>query len=181
MLCTFVSYLGICRKNSWYCHLHGRSRTQAAAAFMCMWSYPRGQTQLILCPPTKHEHCPCLQVRTQCLATVTKILHFSDPAVLGEELTDLPISSFIASLLTHKDSATAAKALQLAEILVHKLPAFSKHFLKEGVVHAIEQLAGTAPQLAGEEKARSKAAKRASQRLKVCNWSCHVLLSWCSH
>ena len=65
-----------------------------------------------------------------------------------------------------------AKALQLAEILMHKLPAiFSKHFLKEGVVHAIEQLAATAPQLAGEEKekekAKSKAAKRASQRLKV--------------
>ncbi|KAL3152604.1 hypothetical protein ABBQ32_001622 [Trebouxia sp. C0010 RCD-2024] len=107
------------------------------------------------------------KVRTQCLATVTKILHFSHPTALGKELTDLPISSFIASLLSQKDTATVAKALQLAEILMHKLPAiFSKHFLKEGVVHAIEQLASTAPHLAGEEKAKSKAAKRASQRLK---------------
>lgn len=110
----------------------------------------------------------CLQVRSQCLATITKILHFSEFKALGEALTDLPISSFIAGLLSQKDSAIVAKALQLAEILMHKLPAiFSKHFLKEGVVHAIEQLAATAPHLAVEEKARSKAAKRASQRLKV--------------
>ena len=117
-----------------------------------------------------------MQVRTQCLATVTKVLHFSEPGALGEELIDLPISSFIASLLCQKDSTTVAKALQLAEILMHKLPAiFSKHFLKEGVVHAIEQLAGSVPQAAGEEKekARSKAAKRASQRLKVRIASCY--------
>ena len=124
-----------------------------------------------------------MQVRTQCLATVTKVLHFSESGALGEELTDLPISSFIASLLSQKDSATVAKALQLAEILMHKLPAlFSKHFLKEGVVHAIEQLAGSAPQAAGEEKekARSKAAKRASQRLKVrmAYMSCTVALAF---
>ena len=107
-------------------------------------------------------------MRTQCLATITKILHFSGSKALGQELTDLPISSFIASLLSQKDSAIVAKALQLAEILMHKLPAiFSKHFLKEGVVHAIEQLAASAPQLAVEDRARSKAAKRASQRLKV--------------
>lgn len=120
-------------------------------------------------------------MRTQCLATVTKVLHFSEPGALGEELTDLPISSFIASLLSQKDSTTVAKALQLAEILMHKLPAiFSKHFLKEGVVHAIEQLAGSVPQAAGEEKekARSKAAKRASQRLKVRMASCCAMVPW---
>lgn len=107
-------------------------------------------------------------MRNQCLATITKILHFSEPKALGDELGDLPISSFIAGLLSQKDSSTVAKALQLAEILMHKLPnIFSKYFLKEGVVHAIEQLAASAPQLAVEEKAKSKAAKRASQRLKV--------------
>ena len=114
-----------------------------------------------------------LQVRNQCLATVTKIIHFSEPKALGEELGDLPISSFIAGLLTQKDMTIVAKALQLAEILMHKLPdIFSKYFLKEGVVHAVEQLAASVPQLAGE-KAKSKAAKRASQRLKVS--FCHDL------
>lgn len=52
---------------------------------------------------------------------------------------------------------------------MHKLPkVFSKYFLKEGVVHAVQQLAATAPKPAAEEKkAQGKAAKRASQRLKV--------------
>lgn len=127
-----------------------------------------------------------VQVRNQCLATVTKIIHFSEPKVLGEELGDLPISSFIAGLLTQKDMTTVAKALQLAEILMHKLPGvFSKYFLKEGVVHAVEQLAASVPQLAGEEKAKSKAAKRASQRLKVSFWRalwsscCAWQAKWC--
>ena len=114
-----------------------------------------------------------LQVRSQCLATITKILHFGTQADLGEQLNDLPISSFIAGLLAQKDSAVAAKAMQLAEILMHKLPkVFSKYFLKEGVVHAVEQLAATAPKPAAEEKekAKGKAAKRASQRLKVCHY-----------
>ncbi|KAL0023887.1 hypothetical protein WJX79_004926 [Trebouxia sp. C0005] len=107
------------------------------------------------------------KVRNQCLATVTKIIHFSEPKALGGELGDLPISSFIAGLLTQKDVTIVAKALQLAEILMHKLPViFSKYFVKEGVVHAVEQLAASVPQLAGEEKAKSKAAKRASQQLK---------------
>lgn len=113
-----------------------------------------------------------LQVRGQCLATITKILHFGTSANLGEQLNDLPISSFIAGLLAQHDCNIAAKALQLAEILMHKLPkVFSKYFLKEGVVHAVKQLAATAPKPAVEEKdkekAKGKAAKRASQRLKV--------------
>lgn len=111
-------------------------------------------------------------MRSQCLATITKILHFSKPSHLGNELTDLPISSFIAGLLTLKDSTVVAKGMQLAQILMHKLPkVFHKYFLKEGVVHAVEQLAATAPKPVVEdekkEKARGKAAKRASQRLKV--------------
>ena len=114
-------------------------------------------------------------MRTQCLATVTKILHFSEPKALGDALGDLPISSFIAGLLTQKDSSIVAKALQLAEILMRKLPdIFSKYFLKEGVMHAVEQLAATAatlPQTTVEDKAKTKASKRASQRLKV---SCYL-------
>lgn len=113
------------------------------------------------------------------------MLHFTEPKALGEVLGDLPISSFIAGLLTQKDSTIVAKALQLAEILMHKLPGiFSKYFLKEGVVHAVEQLAASSPQLAVEEKAKSKAAKRASQRLKVSrlclpNFTIQVALGLC--
>ena len=124
-------------------------------------------------PTSSNCTAPNSQVRNQCLATITKILHFSEPKALGEQLANLPISSFIAGLLSQKSSSTVAKALQLGEILMHKLPdVFSKYFLKEGVVHAVDQLAATAPQLAVEEKAKSKAAKRASQRLKVTLCCC---------
>ena len=133
-------------------------------------------------PLFAHPHKLVLQVRSQCLATITKILHFGTADNLGEQLNDLPISSFIAALLAQKDSNIAAKAMQLAEILMHKLPkVFSKYFLKEGVVHAVEQLAATAPKPTVEEKEKlkGKAAKRASQRLKVSVLSNNTSLEKC--
>ncbi|KAK9803385.1 hypothetical protein WJX72_003423 [[Myrmecia] bisecta] len=104
------------------------------------------------------------QVRNSCLATISKIVHFSTPDILRTQLKDMAISSFIASLLAAKDAAVVAMALRLAEMLMDKLPdVFTKHFLKEGVVHAIDQLAATAPPPA--PIAKPKPVKRSSSRL----------------
>lgn len=49
--------------------------------------------------------------------------------------------SFLAGVLAWKDPHVLVPALQIAEILMEKLPGiFSKMFVKEGVVHAVDQL-----------------------------------------
>ncbi|KIY91679.1 E3 ubiquitin-protein ligase [Monoraphidium neglectum] len=81
-------------------------------------------------------------VRHRCLATVVKALYFSTPQQLEAALADLPISSFIASLLGGRDAKAQAYALQMGELLMEQLPhIFTSYFIKEGVVHAIQQLA----------------------------------------
>jgi E3 ubiquitin-protein ligase TRIP12 len=73
----------------------------------------------------------------------------------------VPISSFIASLLGAKEADVASCALRLAEILMDKLPdVFSGYFLKEGVAHAIDQLAAAAPTAAAAAPAAGAAAPR---------------------
>jgi E3 ubiquitin-protein ligase TRIP12 len=65
-------------------------------------------------------------------------------------LADLPISSFVAGLLTSRDVKAQAAAIQMAEILMTKLPeVFAGFFVKEGVAHALEQLAAGAGEEAG--------------------------------
>jgi E3 ubiquitin-protein ligase TRIP12 len=49
--------------------------------------------------------------------------------------------SFLAGVLAWKDPHVLIPALQIAEILMEKLPGtFSKMFVREGVVHAVDQL-----------------------------------------
>lgn len=56
------------------------------------------------------------------------------------------MSSFVAGLLTSGDAAITGAALQLAQLLMAKLPdLFRMHFVKEGVAHAIDKLAASAP------------------------------------
>ena len=50
-------------------------------------------------------------------------------------------SSFLAGVLAWKDPQVLVPALQIAEILMEKLPGtFSKMFVREGVVHAVDTL-----------------------------------------
>ena len=52
-----------------------------------------------------------------------------------------PICSFLAGILAWKDPQVLIPALQIAEIMMEKLPeTFSKLFVREGVVHAVESL-----------------------------------------
>ncbi len=62
-------------------------------------------------------------------------------------LEDLEVSSFVAGLLGSGELAIVSAALQLAQLLMAKLPdVFRTHFVKEGVVHAIDKLAASAPE-----------------------------------
>lgn len=75
-----------------------------------------------------------------------RIIYAAPVAQLEEHLKELPLSAFIASLLPSRDTAVAATALQLAEALMGKLPGiFRPQFLKEGVMHAMDQLSQPPP------------------------------------
>jgi E3 ubiquitin-protein ligase TRIP12 len=88
---------------------------------------------------------PPLQVRARCLKVLLQILVACPAAQLREALRDLPLAAFLASLLAARDTATLAAALHCCELLMLQLPDVFKHvFLKEGVAHAVEQIAASA-------------------------------------
>ena len=105
-------------------------------------------------------------VRHRCLATITKMLYFTTPEQLQEILQELPMSCFIASLLSGRDARAQAYGLQMAEILMQQLPeVFQNFFAKEGVVYALAQLAGQASSSSpegGEEDKKEGAATAAA-------------------
>ena len=77
---------------------------------------------------------------------VCKILYVSTPEMLESNLKDQPVSNFVAGLLGGRDAAASAYAIQMAEVLMEKLPAiYRPYFLKEGVLHAMDQIAASAP------------------------------------
>ncbi|XP_041015324.1 E3 ubiquitin-protein ligase UPL3-like [Juglans microcarpa x Juglans regia] len=80
-------------------------------------------------------------VRHKCLSVVGKLMYFSPAEMIQSLLSSTNISSFLAGVLAWKDPHVLIPALQIAEILMEKLPGtFSKIFVREGVVHAVDQL-----------------------------------------
>ncbi|XP_076931834.1 E3 ubiquitin-protein ligase UPL3-like [Bidens hawaiensis] len=81
-------------------------------------------------------------VRHKCLSVIGKLMYFSTADMIQSLLGVANISSFLAGVLAWKDPQVLIPSLQIAEILMEKLPeTFSKMFVREGVVHAIEALA----------------------------------------
>jgi E3 ubiquitin-protein ligase TRIP12 len=67
----------------------------------------------------------------------------------------------VAGLLASGDPAVVAAALQLAQLLMAKLPdVFRVHFVKEGVVHEMDKLAASAPAQASIESSGTHPAAR---------------------
>ncbi|KZV20236.1 HEAT repeat,HECT-domain isoform 1 [Dorcoceras hygrometricum] len=80
-------------------------------------------------------------VRHQCLSVIGKLMFFSTAEMIQPLVTVTNISSFLAGVLAWKDPHVLVPALQIAEILMEKLPSvFSKMFVREGVVHAVDML-----------------------------------------
>ncbi|KAL5995652.1 E3 ubiquitin-protein ligase upl3 [Asimina triloba] len=80
-------------------------------------------------------------VRHKCLSVIGKLMYFSTADMIQSLLGVTNISSFLAGVLAWKDPHVLIPALQIAEILMEKLPeTFSKMFVREGVVHAVDML-----------------------------------------
>ncbi|XP_026660129.2 E3 ubiquitin-protein ligase UPL3-like [Phoenix dactylifera] len=81
------------------------------------------------------------QVRHKCLSVIGKLMYFSSADMIQALLSLTNISSFLAGILAWKDPQILIPALQIAEILMDKLPGtFTKMFVREGVVHAVDAL-----------------------------------------
>ncbi|XP_065865567.1 E3 ubiquitin-protein ligase UPL3 [Euphorbia lathyris] len=80
-------------------------------------------------------------VRHKCLSVIGKLMYFSSAEMIQSLMSFTNISSFLAGVLAWKDPHVLVPALQIAEILMEKLPGiFAKMFIREGVVHAVDQL-----------------------------------------
>ncbi|KAK4284851.1 hypothetical protein QN277_001629 [Acacia crassicarpa] len=108
-------------------------------------------------------------VRHKCLSVIGKLMYFSTAEMIQSLLSVTNVSSFLAGVLAWKDPLVLVPALQIAEVLMEKLPGtFSKMFIREGVVHAVDQLilagnstnASTQPSADNNNDAISGAASR---------------------
>ncbi|XP_062217886.1 E3 ubiquitin-protein ligase UPL3-like [Phragmites australis] len=85
-------------------------------------------------------------IRHKCLSIIGKLMYYSSAETIQSLLGTTNISSFLAGILAWKDPQVLIPALQIAEIMMEKLPeTFSKLFVREGVVHAVESLVCSEP------------------------------------
>ncbi|NXA80495.1 TRIPC ligase, partial [Thryothorus ludovicianus] len=87
-------------------------------------------------------------VRHKCLRAILRIIYFADAELLKDVLKNHAVSSHIASMVSSQDLKIVVGALQMAEILMQKLPdIFSVYFRREavfflkGVMHQVKNLA----------------------------------------
>ncbi|XP_078102552.1 E3 ubiquitin-protein ligase TRIP12 isoform X5 [Sander vitreus] len=80
-------------------------------------------------------------VRHKCLRAILRIIYFADAELLKDVLRNHAVSSHIASMLSSQDLKIVVGSLQMAEILMQKLPdVFSVYFRREGVMHQVKNL-----------------------------------------
>lgn len=81
-------------------------------------------------------------VRYKCLRALLRMVYFANADLLKDVLKNQLVSSHIAGMMASNDLRIVVGALQMAEILMQKLPdVFGLHFRREGVMHQINQLA----------------------------------------
>ncbi|KAM9453599.1 E3 ubiquitin-protein ligase TRIP12 isoform 18-T27 [Salvelinus alpinus] len=93
-------------------------------------------------------------VRHKCLRAILRIIFFADAELLKDVLRNHAVSSHIASMLSSQDLKIVVGSLQMAEILMQKLPdVFSVFFRREGVMHQVKNLAESEAFLTSPPKA----------------------------
>nr|CAH7756174.1 unnamed protein product [Callosobruchus chinensis] len=81
-------------------------------------------------------------VRWKCLRALLRMVYYASPELLRDVLKNQVVSSHIAGMMASSDLRIVVGALQMAEILITKLPEeFGVHFRREGVLHQINRLA----------------------------------------
>ncbi|XP_075236613.1 E3 ubiquitin-protein ligase ctrip isoform X2 [Lycorma delicatula] len=84
-------------------------------------------------------------VRCKCLRALLRMVYYASPELLQEVLKTQIVSSHLAGMMASQELRIVVGALQMAEILMQKLPnVFAVHFTREGVMHQVKQLADPA-------------------------------------
>ncbi|CAA0807744.1 E3 ubiquitin-protein ligase UPL3 [Striga hermonthica] len=106
-----------------------------------------------------------VSVRHKCLSVIRKILYFSTSEIIQSLIKVTNISSFLAVVLAWKDHQALVLALQIAEILMEKHPGtFSRTFVREGVVHAVDALILSGGDSSTSQQSRHKKSSNCSSR-----------------
>uniref|UniRef100_A0A182HKI1 E3 ubiquitin-protein ligase n=1 Tax=Anopheles arabiensis TaxID=7173 RepID=A0A182HKI1_ANOAR len=80
-------------------------------------------------------------VRYKCLRALLRMVYFANGDLLRDVLKNQLVSSHIAGMMASNDMRIVVGAVQMADILMHKLPeVFGMHFRREGVMHQFKQL-----------------------------------------
>jgi E3 ubiquitin-protein ligase TRIP12 len=84
-------------------------------------------------------------LRLRALSALNRMLYHARAEALAGLVKPADVAGFIAGLLTSKDAALTSLTLQVADVLLDKVPDCSRAFLKEGAVAAITALAVAPP------------------------------------
>lgn len=107
-------------------------------------------------------------VRHKCLNGILRMLYYSPPELLNKLIAKFPVSSQMAGMLASSDLRTVVNALQMADILMQKLPEyFHVHFRREGVMHKIQELANATVQPPCDQASRSETPGRDTRKMVI--------------
>jgi len=96
-------------------------------------------------------------VRHKCLSAFLRIIYYSPTETLRQLLKCHPVSSHIAAMLGSADQRILVGSVQMALILMEKLPEiFSVYFRREGVMHQFKRLANKAGSSSSSKKEEVK-------------------------
>lgn len=96
-------------------------------------------------------------VRYKCLRALLRMVYFASADLLREVLRNQILSSHIAGMMASNDLRIVVGALQMAEILMQKLPdIFGIHFRRDGVMHQINLLADPTIPICANPSPKSK-------------------------
>lgn len=80
-------------------------------------------------------------VKHKCLNSILKMIYHSPDDLLVRVLKNIPVSSYIAGMLSSPDVRIVCSSLQKVDILMSKLAdTFHVHFRREGVMHKVKTL-----------------------------------------
>ncbi|RXG69698.1 E3 ubiquitin-protein ligase TRIP12 [Armadillidium vulgare] len=115
-------------------------------------------------------------VRYKCLRALLRMVHFSSPDLLQQVLKSQAVSSHLATMLSSLDLKIIVGALQMADLLMQKLPQiFAIYFRREGVMHQIKRLCESDSLVSAVSVNVSRSSKSSSPSIHDSSFNSSIL------